>query len=385
MTGSSGEGQHGPSQRTRDLIAFWILGLTNNYAYVIMLSAAHDILEGTDGVSTGVILLADILPTLIIKIFAPFFMQKIPYTVRVIAVIFFALASFIIVAFSESIGLSIFGVICASISAGSGEITFLSLSSFYHRNTVSAWSSGTGGAGAIGSISYAGLTMILSPRHTLLVMTVMPVLMFLSYFFLLSKHELHVEEADPLLDNAPARRVVPARNLAFKEKVQLLKPLLRYMVPLFFVYYAEYCINQGVSEHIFWDDMFLSHSGQYRWYQAIYQIGVFISRSSVNIVQIKRLWLPAVIQIGLFVFLFCDATYAFLPSIYLVFCIILFEGFLGGGAYVNAFYNISHEIAPEHREFSLGVTSVADSFGIALAGATAIGLNDFLRPRATAR
>lgn len=28
----------------RDLAAFWILGLCNNYGYVVMLSAAHDII-----------------------------------------------------------------------------------------------------------------------------------------------------------------------------------------------------------------------------------------------------------------------------------------------------------------------------------------------------
>lgn len=29
----------------RNLVAFWILGLCNNYGYVVMLSAAHDILD----------------------------------------------------------------------------------------------------------------------------------------------------------------------------------------------------------------------------------------------------------------------------------------------------------------------------------------------------
>lgn len=29
----------------RDLVAFWILGLCNNYGFVVMLSAAHDIIE----------------------------------------------------------------------------------------------------------------------------------------------------------------------------------------------------------------------------------------------------------------------------------------------------------------------------------------------------
>lgn len=33
------------TEKTRNLIGYWLLGLCNNYAYVIMLSAAHDILS----------------------------------------------------------------------------------------------------------------------------------------------------------------------------------------------------------------------------------------------------------------------------------------------------------------------------------------------------
>lgn len=32
-------------EKPRNLIAYWLLGLCNNYAYIIMLSAAHDILS----------------------------------------------------------------------------------------------------------------------------------------------------------------------------------------------------------------------------------------------------------------------------------------------------------------------------------------------------
>jgi len=32
-------------ENSRNLIAYWFLGLCNNYAFVIMLSAAHDILS----------------------------------------------------------------------------------------------------------------------------------------------------------------------------------------------------------------------------------------------------------------------------------------------------------------------------------------------------
>lgn len=34
--------------RWRDLVAFWILGVCNNFGYVVMLSAAHDIIKSLD-------------------------------------------------------------------------------------------------------------------------------------------------------------------------------------------------------------------------------------------------------------------------------------------------------------------------------------------------
>lgn len=80
-------------QLWRDLTAYWLLGLTNNYGYVVMLSAAHDIIKqfekvddgsGVDNdrkcniVSTGAILLADVLPSLMVKVVAPY----IPFWVK---------------------------------------------------------------------------------------------------------------------------------------------------------------------------------------------------------------------------------------------------------------------------------------------------------------
>lgn len=34
--------------RWRDLVAYWILGVCNNFGYVVMLSAAHDIIKSLD-------------------------------------------------------------------------------------------------------------------------------------------------------------------------------------------------------------------------------------------------------------------------------------------------------------------------------------------------
>lgn len=58
---------HRESRGWRNLIAFWILGLCNNYGYVVMLSAAHDILASKSDSTVIIIYLLTI--SLKLKIF----------------------------------------------------------------------------------------------------------------------------------------------------------------------------------------------------------------------------------------------------------------------------------------------------------------------------
>lgn len=147
--------------RWRNLLAFWILGMCNNYGYVVMLSAAHDILDSRFGstnattessnnvtevpdglrscntVSTGAILLADILPCLLIKITAPF----LPFYVhaRLATCVLFSAAGFITVSVSNTEWLAILGVVITSISSGLGEVTMLSYSHQYPNSLSSTF------------------------------------------------------------------------------------------------------------------------------------------------------------------------------------------------------------------------------------------------------
>lgn len=119
-------------------------------------------------------------------------------------------------------------------------------------------------------------------------------------------------------------------------------------------------------------------SEQYRWYQVTYQVGVFISRSSVNIVKIKHIWLMAVLQFGVLSFFFAEAILMFTPNIWIIFGIIFFEGLLGGGAYVNTFYRMTKEIPATRREYAMGVVALSDSVGITLAGFIAMPTHNWI-------
>lgn len=153
---------------------------------------------------------------------------------------------------------------------------------------------------------------------------------------------------------------------------------MHYIVPLVLVYFAEYFINQGLFELLFFRNTFLTHAEQYRWYQMLYQAGVFASRSSLRCCPIRHTWVLALLQCLNLAFLLVDVWLSFLPSIYLIFLIIVFEGLLGGAAYVNTFHNIALETSDEHREFAMATACISDTLGISLSGLLALPLHDFL-------
>ncbi|XP_074552262.1 battenin [Halichoeres trimaculatus] len=417
---------HGRSAGWRNWSGFWLLGLCNNFAYVVMLSAAHDILKKQESenatvtasvtltvgggnssnssrydcnpVSTAAVLLADILPTLVIKLLAPFFIHKMPYGFRVLFCATMAAMSFLLVSFSSAVWMSILGVIFASSSSGLGELSFLSLTVFFSRDVLAGWGSGTGGAGVAGALLYSGLTQLgLSPRITLLIMLVVPVAMLISYFFLLDPPAslpqwrsteteylpVSSEERQRLMDESDeeGEKSTPedrhTGRLTFTEKLHVVKGLLKFIFPLGLVYFAEYFINQGLMELLYFPNFFLSHAEQYRWYQTLYQVGVLVSRSSLCCVKIRKLWTLSLLQVVNAVLLLFAVKYQFLPSAWVVFVIILYEGLLGGAAYVNTFYFISKETEDRQREFAMAAASVGDSLGIALAGLAAFPVHRY--------
>ncbi|KAF9570088.1 battenin CLN3 protein [Mortierella alpina] len=174
----------------RDWIAFFIFGKKtasiNNLIYVVILSAAVD-LVGAE-VPKGIVLLADITPSLLIKMIAPYFVHRIPYPVRVVFCASLSFSAVVLISMAQTISVRLIGVMMASLSSGLGELTFLMLSSFYPLKMVSAWSSGTGGAGLLGALLFLALTswIGLSIPRTLDVVAMFPISMLVAYFVLLT-------------------------------------------------------------------------------------------------------------------------------------------------------------------------------------------------------
>lgn len=203
-------------------------------------------------ISTGAILLADIIPAFFIKLLSPF----VPYhtTARITIACATAIASFLLVATASSKLMIMLGVALTSFSSGLGEPTFLYHSTYYSKDTISTWSSGTGAAGIIGALSYSVLRLIgLSSYNTLLVMIFVPIVELLVYKLVLSSPRRLIRAEGAIVDNSDENvplmipeRVVQSTSLSFADKIAIIPHLFVYIVPLILVYFFEYFINQGL-------------------------------------------------------------------------------------------------------------------------------------------
>ncbi|AEO71965.1 cc449f17-e6c6-4163-b27c-b6054c0d0f31 [Thermothielavioides terrestris] len=421
------------------VVAFWLFGLINNILYVLLLSAAQDLLVGT-ALPKAAVLLADVLPSFLTKLLAPYVVHRIPYAVRILACVALSVAGMLLVAAAPAsaqgdggdmnetgaVGMKMLGIVLASLSSGAGELSFLGLTHYYGAASLAAWGSGTGGAGLVGAGLYVVLTgwIGLGVRQSLLVAAVLPGVMLVAFFGVLPRARLEGwrKEYEPLDEDADVPAVVVTRRDGERDVVMvvgddefgdvpaaaasssLLAPgpsvastafsthyhgvaggkhsfwanlrraralFVPYMLPLLLVYVAEYTINQGVAPTLLFpleQSPFSEFRAFYPFYGFLYQLGVFISRSSTPFVRIHHLYLPSLLQVANLVLLTLHALLDFIPSVYLVFALVFWEGLLGGAVYVNTFAEIMERVPVEDREFSLGATSVSDSGGICVAG-----------------
>jgi len=188
------------------------LGLINNVLYVIILSAALDLVG--PNIPKSAVLLFDVIPSFLVKLTAPYYIHNVPYSLRILVFVALSTAGMLLIALTPSsvahghdaphapstpgtaeVLVKMTGVVLASLSSGGGELSFLGLTHFYGPFSLAAWGSGTGGAGLVGAGAYlvATTTIGLSVRTSLLAFSFLPIVMLSSFFALLPKDQMKLQ------------------------------------------------------------------------------------------------------------------------------------------------------------------------------------------------
>eukprot|EP00873_Tetraselmis_striata_P035730 jgi/Tetstr1/455994/TSEL_042772.t1 len=381
--GAGGGGEGGLAEL--ECVGFWVCGLLNNFAYVVFLTAAEDLLTG----HSGAVLLANILPGLLTKAAAPFCLAGMPYSSRIQALSFALCAAFLLVANQSSTIAKLLGIALGSAASGLGEATFLALCGRFSPRTVGAWSSGTGGAGLAGAGAWILLRgpCRMGTAAALNLLSPVPLAVAAGYAVLIAPR---LPDAPPPL--SPADGGIPPPPPTWRQQLDTLRPLApAFMLPLFLVYYFEYLINQAM---FFPAGLAVSAPGSrhvpdachlYARLQFLYQVGVLASRSSSGLLRLRVLWpLPALqalnaAAVAALLLSLGDAGGGEGPAASAVLCaLVLWEGLLGGATYVNAFTNLAEATSKQEREFAMGITSLADSVGICVAALSSLALEGLL-------
>lgn len=382
-----------------------MVGLINNVLYVIILSAALDLVGPS--LPKAIVLLADVMPSFGTKLLAPYFVHLLPYRLRIPLMAAISFVGMQMVAWAEELPVRLFGVVLASVASGLGELSFLGMTHFYGPFAVPFWGSGTGAAGLLGAGMYVWATSWIgwSVRGSLMVFGFLPLIMLFAFFFVLPLAPISAPRRgyEPLADadaddadvfpadeastplrasHAPAPKLPENPLHGFAVRLARTKHLfLPYMLPLLIVYIGEYTINLGISPTLLFplpETPFEEYRSFYPFYNTIYQAGVFISRSSTPFIRIRALYPPSLLQLVNLVILLTHAMTNYIPNVYIVFVVVFWEGLLGGLVYVNTFEEISEAYEGEEREFCLGAATVSDSAGICIAGFISLALEPWL-------
>lgn len=189
--------------------------------------------------------------------------------------------------------------------------------------------------------------------------------------------ELHSERNSINHDNnngLQSQSIVIYRETRRQQSFRVMKRVLNYSLQLAAVYFFEYAASVGFGSKA--TDR-AKANGSSDWaqdnaYELIsfcYQFGVLISRSSISIIKIRRVWILTTLQGANFILWWLHAEYLFLP-LWFQFIHMIFIGLLGGAMYINIFFLLNTETVSEggvsiaDRELAVNIVSLWVNFGI---------------------
>ncbi|XP_032218146.2 protein BTN1-like [Nematostella vectensis] len=387
-----------PEERKRTILAFFMFGLLIYATYSLIIAGAQDILQGTL-VPTSAVLVANIGPYFLVTLVAPYFIQKVPYFPRVLAIFTLEVAGLIMVVVGKHVAIKLFGVSLSSIGFGLGELSFIAMTSHYHEVAVRAFSAGTGAGISLAPLYYTAMTTwaCIPPNTAISIMAVCMVLILAFYGIMDRRHSDEPPSPGDSFMTVPYAPLGDDSNdeksggaMTWKDKAYAVRGILPIMLSVIFAWIAEYLIIQAVITTIAFTNAPFPPRDHYQYYIFVFLGGELFGRSYLVLMSfwkpqwiprliIRRLWILALVEIAHLVFFAFAAWYRFLPSVAIPLILAFTAGVIIGVMYVNMLAVYTEESDPVQREFVLGYASAATGCGALTAGLLGLAIEPWLR------
>ncbi|XP_015755877.1 PREDICTED: protein BTN1-like [Acropora digitifera] len=369
----------------KNLVAFYAFGALIYTVYSVIISGAQDILAGTF-IPTAAVLVTNVGPYFLVTMIAPYFIHKVPYVVRIVAIYAFFTAGLFIIVYAKEVYLKLVGICTTSLGAGIGEVSFFTLTAYYEKVTVAAYSAGTGSGFILGPLYYTGLTTwsCVLPNNAMMIMAGSPLLYLLFYAIMDKKHS-----SNSRAELDASETVESQTNLTWKEKVSAAGQILPLVFALFVCFVSEYIIIQAVITTMAFPSAPFPPRVHYRYYIFIFLSGEFMARSYlaviaslkpslVNVFAIRKVWILSLMLFGELIFFTLAAWYRFLHDVWIVFILIFAAGLEAGAAFTNAFVVVS-ETDARIKEFAMGFATIGMGGGTFIAGVLGLLMEPIIR------
>ncbi|EAX96325.1 CLN3 protein [Trichomonas vaginalis G3] len=335
---------YGLNVRKRDKVAMFLLGSINNLPYVIGIASANRIVgQYKEPTYLGLSLAANTLSGLFARFINTWLASiNVPYEVNFSINAAAMLAGLLGCAFSKVLWLSLICVFLFGFSSSFGESVLLCYITIRKKqNLLTSWSSGTGMAGILGA-GYSLLCASISFNYMWSFIAVTPIVFIYIYCFfgIIRRSPEETINQEALLNNnlinseEEKRRNESVSCFNFK----ILKPVWWFMFNCGAVYFLEYVI-QSLYVHCSQNPKSTPKTYLYALLNLMYQIGVFISRSSLAL--FKFPWV-GLLTLGQAVFFAVWATqpYFYWMKLWMMIIFMICVGLFGGCSYVNSFHLI---------------------------------------------
>jgi len=378
----------------------FLIGLVNNNGYVMVGATSHAMAKEFN--MENFMPLYQLFLTSasgFVRFLNSRFLIKIEHKKRIIFNTLYLAAGYIIIG-SVAINYTEVGFafsLLASLILGSGstlgESTNLGFLKGYPSDLVVGWASGTGFAG----ISGTGFPLIFAAigvQLGIMFFATLPLVgVYLLCFLWLRRQKMlrPDEEVVPIVEEKSIEiGENEIENLETQEvQIDEAKDNQKFTVAKFWylltnkigylcfclasVYFLEYSILTGFTDRVVNritnanpTNKSFEYVQAYTILSFCYQIGVWVSRSSLKFFKIKYVWVLSALQFVNFLLWFFQALYLYVPVYWVMFIHMFFVGLMGGGSYVNVMYQILHkdDLGIHEKELAVNICGFFNDMGV---------------------
>jgi len=366
---------------------YFVLGVINNSGYTMINTAAQGLSRKFNKANLmGTIQLSLSIFSALLRVFNSQYLLRIKHfnkiaTVVLIWVVGYALFYLSFQIDDNDVGFLI--MILATLLIGNfasvANVTAVGFMKTFPARVVTGFSSGTGFAGIVGS-GVVVLTKAVKLQFEYVCLAFIPIsIMYLVIFRTIQAQKIHKPgEADNTLQDSAGNQ-----NMTWDNIKASFRHVSSPIINLSLVYYFEYaCLASFIDRaNPFSESADVPFVEKYAvpCLNLTYQVGVFISRSSLPVVKIERITLITIGQFIVYLIFFSVAIWKWL-NVYQQIPIMFVCGLFGGGSFVNCYYMLmkNDTIDKSVREVAIGVMGILNEVGVISASLFALFISNFV-------